>query len=114
MKEKEKVELKEAIKPIETKVEVKASDVLIAPVMAEKAIAGQKFNQYVFKVSPRANKIDIAKEIKKIHNVKVLGVNIVNVSGKERRVGKTMGFKSGFKKAIITLEKGQSIELKQK
>ena len=79
---------------------------------AEKALATQKLNQYVFKIDSVANKIMVANEIKKTYKVKVLSVNIINVSGKVRRVGRTRGFKSGFKKAIVTLAPGQTIELK--
>lgn len=86
------------------------SKILISPHTAEKALSGQKLNQYVFKVSPRANKIVIAKEIKKNYNVKVMKVNIVNIPKKARRVGKTLGFRAGYKKAIVTLAPGQTIE----
>lgn len=88
------------------------SKILGSPHTAEKAIAGQKLNQYVFKVAPSANKIEIAKAIGKNYNVKVVGVNIINVPKKSRRVGKNLGFKSGYKKAIIALAKGQTIEIK--
>mgnify|MGYP001564808918 FL=1 len=77
---------------------------------AEKALAAQKLNQYVFKVDSGANKIMVANEIKKTYKVKVLSVNIINIPRRSRRVGKTTGFKSGFKKAIITLAPGQTIE----
>ena len=79
---------------------------------AEKAIAGQKLNQYTFKVDPGANKIMVANEVKKTYKVKVLNVNIINVPRRARKVGKTMGFKAGYKKAIITLAPGQTIEIK--
>ena len=77
---------------------------------AEKALAAQKVNKYVFKVDPDANKIMVANEVKKTYKVKVLSVNIINIPRRARRVGKTKGFKSGFKKAIITLAPGQTIE----
>ncbi|MCX6813964.1 MAG: 50S ribosomal protein L23 [Candidatus Azambacteria bacterium] len=77
----------------------------------EKALAGQKLNQYVFKVSSQANKIMIAKEVKKNYKVKVVKVNIVNIPRKARRVGKTSGFRAGYKKAIVTLASGQTIEM---
>ncbi len=67
-------------------------------------------NQYIFKVGSAANKIMVANEIKKTYNVKVLNVNIINVPGRTRRVGKTVGFKAGYKKAIVTLASGQTIE----
>lgn len=89
---------------------VLASKILLSSHMAEKALMDQKLNHYVFKVSSVANKIMITNEIKKNYNVKVLKVNIINVPRKIRRVGKTSGFKSGYKKAIITLAPGQAIE----
>ncbi|MEK9170976.1 MAG: 50S ribosomal protein L23 [Patescibacteria group bacterium] len=54
----------------------------------------------------------IANEVKKNYNVKAIKVNIVNIPKKNRRVGKNQGFRAGYKKAIVTLAKGQTIELK--
>ncbi len=88
-----------------------ASKVLIAPHTAEKAMAGQKLDQYIFRVASSANKIIISDEIKKNYNVKVLKINVINVPRKTRRVGKTSGFKAGYKKAIVTLASGQTIEM---
>ena len=88
------------------------SKILVSSHTAEKALMGQKLNHYVFKVGPTANKIMIAKEVKKNYNVKVVKVNIVNVPKKARRVGRTQGFRAGYKKAIVTLAPGQTIELK--
>jgi large subunit ribosomal protein L23 len=53
----------------------------------------------------------IAAAVKKTYGVKVKAVNIINIPRKARRVGRTMGFKAGYKKAVITLAKGQSIEI---
>lgn len=78
--------------------------------MTEKALADQKLNHYVFKVSPAANKIMIINEVKKNYNVEVLKVNIVNIPKKARRIGGIQGFKAGYKKAIVTLAPGQTIE----
>ena len=86
------------------------SKILISSHTAEKALMDQKLNHYVFKVSPTANKIMIANEVKKNYNVKVIKVNIVNIPKKARRVGRTKGFRAGYKKAIITLAPGQTIE----
>ena len=86
------------------------SKILISPHTAEKALADQKFNHYVFKVNSAANKIMIANEVKKNYNVKVLKVNIVNIPKKARRIGRTPGFRAGYKKAIVTLAPGQIIE----
>ena len=80
--------------------------------ITEKVLASQKLNQYVFKVDSEANKIMVANEVKKTYKVKVLNVNIINVPRRARKVGKTTGFKSGFKKAIVTLAPGQTIEAK--
>jgi len=88
------------------------SKILISSHTAEKALMDQKLNHYVFKVSPAANKIMIANEVKKNYNVKVIKVNIVNIPKKARRVGRTKGFRAGYKKAIVTLASGQTIELK--
>ncbi len=88
------------------------SKILISSHTAEKALMDQKLNHYVFKVSPAANKIMIANEVKKNYNVKVIKINIVNIPKKARRVGKTQGFRAGYKKAIVTLAPGQTIEIK--
>lgn len=68
-------------------------------------------NQYVFKVAGDANKIEIKKDIEKKYNVKVEAVKILNMPSKLRRLGRTEGIKSGFKKAIIKLQKGHKIDL---
>ena len=105
IKEEKKIETPK--KPV-----VLESKILVSPHTAEKALMGQRLNQYVFKVSQRTNKISVAKEVRKVYNVKVLKVNIVNIPKKARRVGRTQGFRAGYKKAIVTLVKGQSIEIK--
>ena len=88
------------------------SDILLSPLATEKAVSGQSLNKYIFKITSSANKIEVAKAVGKNYNVKVVSVNIVNIPRKARRVGKTKGFKSGYKKAIVTLATGQSIEIK--
>jgi len=88
------------------------SQILISSHTAEKALMDQKLNHYIFKVSPAASKIMIANEVKKNYNVKVIKVNIVNIPKKARRIGRTKGFRAGYKKAIVTLAPGQTIELK--
>ena len=85
---------------------------LLSPVTAEKAMSLQSLNQYVFKVAPNSNKIEIAKAVAKTYNVKAISVNIINVPRKARQVGRNKGFKAGYKKAIVILEKGQTIEIK--
>ena len=72
-------------------------------------------NKYVFKVSFDANKTEIKKAIEKMYNVKVEKVNIIHIPGKKRRLGRIEGWrkglKRGFKKAIVTLRKGDKIEV---
>ena len=90
----------------------KPSEILLFPLTTEKAVSGQSLNKYVFKVAPKANKIDIIKAILKTYNVEALSANIINIPRKARQIGKNKGFKSGYKKAVVTLAKGQSIEVK--
>lgn len=92
--------------------EFKSGDILLSPLTTEKAASGQSLNKYVFKAAPKANKIDIIKAVSKTYNVKAISANIINIPKKARQVGKTRGFKSGYKKAVVTLAKGQSIEVK--
>jgi len=69
--------------------------------------------KYVFIVDPRANKCEIAAAIEEIYSdkkVKVVSVNTINVKAKARRVRGRLGTKKSFKKAIVTLEKGDSLE----
>ena len=107
-----RVETPKKAEPIKKVAELKSDGVLISPLGTEKATSGQGLNKYIFKVSPKANKIDIIKAVSKTYNVKVASANIINVPKKARQVGKTKGFKSGYKKAVVTLAKGQSIEIK--
>ncbi len=112
--EKPEAQKPEAKKPAVEVVRESQAGIFISPHTAEKAIAAQRLNKYVFKVGPKADKISIAREAKKKYGVKVLSVNIVNLPAKIRRIGKTSGYKSGYKKAIITLAEGQTIEFKNK
>ncbi|MBI4359302.1 MAG: 50S ribosomal protein L23 [Candidatus Nealsonbacteria bacterium] len=84
--------------------------VLTAPHVTEKAtqLAGE--NQYVFKVFAPANKIEIKKAIESLYNVKVQAVRIINVPAKQRKRGRTQGWKKGYKKALIQIKEGQKIE----
>ena len=78
--------------------------------ISEKAGLLNNFNQYVFKVSNSANKSQLAGQVEKMFNVKVKDVKILNTAEKRRDTGRYTGFKPGFKKAIVVLEKGYSIE----
>lgn len=81
------------------------------PIITEKAVGFSDDNKYVFRVSPKTNKVEIRKAVEKLYNVKVRDVRILNTIGKKRQVGRFKGWKSGFKKAVVTLEKGSKIEI---
>ncbi|MCX5800750.1 MAG: 50S ribosomal protein L23 [Candidatus Eisenbacteria bacterium] len=68
-------------------------------------------NQYLFEVDPRANKLQIKKAIETIFSVKVENVRTVRMKGKTKRLGAHVGRRPHWKKAIVTLKKGQTIEL---
>lgn len=78
--------------------------------VSEKAASLNVFNQYVFKIFKGVNKNEVRKQVEKSFDVKVKGVKIINLPRKKRRIGRHSGFKSGIKKAIVILKKGDSIE----
>jgi large subunit ribosomal protein L23 len=79
--------------------------------VTEKATDLAAKNQYVFNVYPTANKKQIKKSVEDIYGVNVVSVNVVNIPSKKRRLGKTLGVKPGYKKAIVKIKEGQEIEL---
>ena len=81
------------------------------PVVTEKAVTLAGSNKYVFKVWQKTNKIEVRKAIEKLYGVKVKDIRIINTIGKKRQVGRFEGWKPGFKKAIVALEKGYKIEI---
>lgn len=82
-----------------------------ALVTEKSTIARDEANKYVLEVDPRANKIDIAKAVEKLFKVKVLQVHVMNVAGKKKRMGKIIGRKRSWKKAVVTLLPGNRIEV---
>jgi len=85
--------------------------VLVAPVISEKSTrAAEKSNQAVFKVLRDARKPEIKNAVEKLFNVKVEGVRTLNVKGKTKRFGQSMGVRSDWKKAYVTLAEGQEID----
>lgn len=100
-------------KPIEKNIgkTADAYRVLRSPHISEKATDLQGKDKYVFKVWPDANKIEIKKAIEGLYGVRIVDVNIINIHPKAKRLGKSKGFKRGHKKAIVTLVKGQKIEI---
>jgi large subunit ribosomal protein L23 len=86
-------------------------DTIISPNVTEKSTSLSEFNKIVFKVDKNANKKIIKKNIEKIFKVNVIKINTINMKGKVKLVKNKKSFKPGYKKAIITLKKGQSIDL---
>lgn len=85
-------------------------NIIIAPIITEKSTSlKEKENSYVFKVSNKANKIEIKQAIEKIFNVKVSEVNTINVKPKSKRFGRTEYKTSKYKKAIVKLAEGSEI-----
>lgn len=87
-----------------------ARDILIRPLITEKTTALMDTGKYVFMVAPTANKVEIAKAVAEIFKVKVESVNTVNVMGKVKRMGRNLGKRSDYKKAIVKLAAGETIE----
>ena len=86
-------------------------DTIISPNITEKSTSLSDLNKIVFKVDKGANKKSIKKSIEKIFKVNVIKINTINIRGKTKFVRNRKSFKSGYKKAIVTLKKGQSIDL---
>jgi len=116
----------EEVKPVEKLKEVKketiavpkrktvtseAYRILKSPHITEKATDLIKENQYTFRVYSGANKVKIKNTIEGLYGVHVLGVRILNVPPKKRRLGRTTGWRKGYKKAIVKIQKGQKIEV---
>ncbi|MCX6790625.1 MAG: 50S ribosomal protein L23 [Candidatus Gribaldobacteria bacterium] len=111
------------VKPeLAQKKEVKAQtrnkkDIKVAPLVlrhphvTEKATVLAGVNQYVFNVFKTANKSEVKKSVEEVYGVKVEEVRIINIPAKKRRLGKSNGWKGGYKKAIVKIQKDQTIEL---
>ncbi len=88
-----------------------ARDIIIRPVITERAFDMQEYNRYTFEVHKSANKIEIAKAIKEIFDVEVLKVNTSNVKAKPKQSRGIKGKTRTWKKAVVTLAEGDTIEL---
>ena len=86
-------------------------DTIISPAITEKATSLSEFNKMVFKVHKGASKKSIKKSIEKIFKVNVIKINTINLRGKTKLVKGKKSSRPGYKKAIVTLKKGQSIDL---
>lgn len=88
-----------------------ARDIIIRPIISEKSYSMIEHNRYTFEVAKEASKIEIAQAVEEIFDVKVTKVNTMRVSGKPRRVRFAKGYTKAWKKAIVTLAEGDSIEM---
>ncbi len=110
-KQSKEISGQQAIKKSTKKRKNQSWGILKPPHITEKATELATQNQYVFKVDSKANKIEIKKALQDIYQVDVLNVRIINVLPKRKRLGKIKGWKTGYKKAIIKIKKGQTIEV---
>ncbi|MCF7945772.1 MAG: 50S ribosomal protein L23 [Spirochaetia bacterium] len=96
---------------------MRADQVIKEPVLTEKTNIMRETDtkKYVFRVDPRASKLEVVQAVKELFSVKPIKCNIVNVKGKPKftrtRSGYRAGMKSPWKKAIVTLEKGDAIDV---
>ena len=89
----------------------KHMNTLRQPVITEKSyIARGEFNQYIFRVARDANKADIKAAVQAVFEVDVEKVQVINVPGKEKRRGAHVGRRAGYRKAVVRLVEGQSID----
>ena len=85
--------------------------IIRAPLITEKGtLVSERSNQVVFKVDRRANKVEIRRAVETMFKVKVEEVRTVNILGKKRRVGRSLGKRPDWKKAYVTLAEGQRID----
>jgi large subunit ribosomal protein L23 len=92
--------------------QIKLASILSAPIVSEKsAVVADKSNQYVFKVVKTATKLQIKSAVEMMFDVKVESVRVLNVKGKIKRFGRTLGKRSDWKKAYVKLQSGHNIEL---
>ena len=85
-------------------------DVIKRPLTTEKTTDAQVFNKFVFEVDKGATKNDIRVAVETLFNVHVSGVNTAIMQGKRKRFGKTMGKRSNWKKAVVSLREGDTID----
>jgi large subunit ribosomal protein L23 len=83
-----------------------AQDIILRPIVTEKSMSGIGAKRYTFEVAKSATKIDIARAVEELFGVKVDKVNTLHVRGHLRRQGKSQGYTSSWKKAVVTLTPG--------
>ncbi|MDD2646625.1 MAG: 50S ribosomal protein L23 [Patescibacteria group bacterium] len=83
--------------------------VLMKPIITEKATTLSAFNKYIFEVAPQTTKSEVYKAVKELYNFKPIDINMLKVKGKNVRYGRSTGRTKNWKKAIVTLKKGDKI-----
>ena len=92
--------------------EGRLAKVLLAPIVSEKAtMAGEKHNQVLFKVLRDATKPEVKAAVELMFKVEVKGVSVVNIKGKTKRFGRSVGRRDNLRKAYVTLKPGQELNL---
>lgn len=86
-------------------------DVLVRPIITEKSNLLMAENKYTFRVHPRATKTEVRQAVEILFKVEVLRVTTMNYHGKLRRQGKTAGYRSDWKKAVVTLPAGKTLPI---
>lgn len=84
--------------------------VLLGPLISEKTTRGAESDQYAFRVVPDADKREISRAVELMFEVEVAGVQVVNVKGKEKRVGRRLGRRKDWRKAYVRLKPGHNID----
>lgn len=86
-------------------------DIIRKPLITEKATLNLENNQYTFEVAPKATKPEIKEAIESLFEVKVTGISTMNPPRKKKRLGRFVGYKPTYKRAVVTLAEGDSIPL---
>jgi large subunit ribosomal protein L23 len=89
------------------------SQVILAPIVSEKSYAGSTHGTYTFKVHPQSHKTQIRQAVEELFDVKVTRVNVIKVQAKPKRRGLIKGTRPGWKKAVVQLRAGDTIEIFQ-
>ncbi|MBF2066176.1 MAG: 50S ribosomal protein L23 [Calothrix sp. C42_A2020_038] len=88
-------------------------DLIRRPIVTEKATINMEQNKYTFEVAPKADKLQIREAIESLFDVKVVKVNTANPPRKKRRVGKFVGYKPHYKRAIVTVAPGDEEKIRK-
>ncbi|MBT9315351.1 50S ribosomal protein L23 [Leptothoe spongobia] len=86
-------------------------DIIRKPLITEKATLNLENNQYTFEVAPKATKTEIKAAVEALFEVKVTGISTLNPPRKKKRLGRFIGYKPTYKRAVVTLAEGDSIPL---